>query len=267
MKKLFLFLLGLIAFVAQGQPAKRIVSLAPSLTQSLYFLGAQDQLAGCTSYCEVAKKDKKPIVATAVKLNIEKLLSVKPDLVIVMGLTSTKDIETIRKFGIEVALFESPKSFEEMCQQFTNLGEIVGKQVQAYKIVADSKQKIDKIVASRKSKPYSKIFFQIGIDPIFSVLSHTYMDDYITLLKGENIASRLKHGTVGREFVIAANPDYIFIAAMGVVGDVEKKTWLKYRSLNASKEKRIFIVDAEIACQPNPINFVHTMEALVKQMK
>jgi hypothetical protein len=52
----------------------------------------------------------------------------------------------------------------------------------------------------------------------------------------------LTHGTVGREFVIAKNPDYIFIATMGIVGEEEKKIWSKYPNLNAARNNRIFIV-------------------------
>ena len=267
LKNLFLSLFIAVAFLAQGQTYKRIVSLAPSLTQSLYFLGAQNQLVGCTSYCEEAKKDGKPIVATAVKLNIEKLLSVKPDLVIALGLSSAEDLETIRKFGIKIEMFSSPKSFEDICGQFSDLGKIVGRESAAQKIVSDSKRKVKAVETRRKSKPRCRIFFQIGADPIFSVLHNTFMNDYITLLNGENIASRLERGTVGREFVIAGNPDYIFVAAMGILGDEEKKAWLKYRTLKAAKKKQVFIVDPEMACQPTPITFVQTLEVMDKQME
>lgn len=267
LKRVFFSLFVLLSFVAEGQTYTRIVSLAPSLTQSLYFLEAQDRLVGCTSYCEAAKKDRKPIVATAVKLNIEKLLSVKPDLVIAMGLSSAEDLATIRKFGIKVEVFPTPKSFAEICAQFSELGKMVGKAAEAAQIVSSSKLKVNEITVKKMSKPRSRIFFQIGADPIFSVLPGTFMDDYIVFLNGQNIASRLQHGTVGREFVIAGNPDYIFIAAMGMVGDEEKKTWLKYRTLNAAKKERVFIVDPEIACQPTPVTFVQTMEVLYKLAK
>ncbi|MDR1743755.1 MAG: helical backbone metal receptor [Dysgonamonadaceae bacterium] len=268
LKKFFLPLFFALVFAAQGQTTyKRIVSLAPSLTQSLYFLGAQDLLVGCTNYCEEAKKDNKPVVATAVKLNIEKLLSVKPDLVLALGLSGAEDLETIRKFGIKVEEFQSPKSFDEICEQFINLGKMVGKQADAEKIVSDSRLKINEIKVGRTLKPHYRMFFQIGVNPIFSVLPHTFMNDYITLLNGENIASRLAHGTVGREFVIAGNPDCIFIAAMGVVGDEERKVWLKYRTLSASEKKQVFIVDAKMACQPTPITFVQTIEFLDQQLK
>lgn len=245
---------------------KRIVSLAPSLTQSLYYLEAQNNLVGCTSYCEAAKKDRKPIVASAVKPNLEKIISLKPDLVVVAGLTDPKDIETLRKFGIRVEIFESPTSFAGICDQFVHLGLLVGQNEKALAIVEGSKRKISDITAKIKWKGTPKVFFQIGADPLFAVIPNTFMDDYIRFLGGENIAKDLTHGTVGREFVIAKNPDYIFIATMGIVGEEEKKIWSKYPNLNAARNNRIFIVDSDLACQPTPITFVQTMEVLQQKI-
>ncbi|NJO91967.1 MAG: ABC transporter substrate-binding protein, partial [Chloroflexia bacterium] len=62
--------------------------MAPSITKNIYLLEAQDKLVGCTSYCITKKEDNIPVIGSAVKVNIEKLYSLKPDLVITAGLTS-----------------------------------------------------------------------------------------------------------------------------------------------------------------------------------
>lgn len=102
LRKIVLFLSIATVLTVHGQPYKRIVTLAPSFTQSIYYLGAQDNLVGCTSYCDVAKDDNKEIVASAIKANIEKIISLKPDLVLASGLTNPKDTELLRKMGIKV---------------------------------------------------------------------------------------------------------------------------------------------------------------------
>jgi len=148
MRKIFfsgiLLLFYVVVSFAQT-PYKRIVSLAPSLTQSLYYLDAQDNLVGCTSYCMAAKEDKKEIVASAVKANLEKVIALKADLVLVSGFTDPQDIETLRKFGIKVEVFQSPKSFQEICGQFIRLGKLIGKEERARRIVLESEQKIKNI--------------------------------------------------------------------------------------------------------------------------
>ena len=92
------------------------------------------------------------------------------------------------------------------------------------------------------------------------------MDDFITLLGAENIAGQLTGGTVTREFVIANNPDYIFIATMGIVGEEEVKIWKKYPNLTATRQGHIYIIDADKACQPIPSYFVETLQEMNRLM-
>lgn len=262
--KIFLITVSLILGFSTfyGQNYKRIVSLAPSSTQSLYFLEAQDLLVGCTSYCMAAKADRKEIVSSAVKPNIEKLISLKPDLVLGSGLTNPKDVATLEKLGIKVKIIPSPKSFVDICRQFIELGTLIGKKQKAIDITRESIRKVKQVSQQMKWKSTPNMFFQIGADPIFTVLDNTFMNDYITLLKGKNIASGLDKGTLAREFVLGKNPEFIFIATMGIVGEEEKSTWEKYSQLKASKAKAIYIVSSDIACQPTPVTFAQTMEIL-----
>lgn len=262
MKKIFLFLHILTVFAVQGQPYTRIVSLAPSFTQSIYYLEAQDNLIGCTSYCVAAKGDNKEIVSSAVKANVEKIISLKPDLVLASSLTNPKDIELLRKVGIKVEIIHSPKSFLEICGQFIQMGKLVGKTEKANTLIVESERTIQKIAEKNKNKTKRKMFFQIGANPLFAVTPNTFMDDYMTLLGIENISKKLSQGAVTREFVIANNPDYIFIATMGIVGEEELKAWSRYSSLKAAQNKQIYIIDSDIACQPTPITFVQTIKLM-----
>ena len=266
-KRNIISLLFIVCFTAlSAQSYKRIISLAPSITQSLYYLDAQDKLVGRTSYCVAAEGDDVTIVASAVTLNTEKAIAMKPDLVLVLGLTDQKDIETLRKFDIQVEVFDSPNSFKEICDQFIQLGNMVGKSDKAKQVVAESEERIKKIQKERMGQPTPNIFFQLGSNPLFTVTPNTFMDDYITLIGGKNISSELTKGIIGREFVVAKNPDYIFICTMGVATDQETKVWESYRSMNAVKNNRLFTINADIACQPTPITFVETMEVMNKAM-
>lgn len=269
MNKRIILPLLLIMCIAtlSAQNYKRIISLAPSITQSLYYLGAENKLVGRTSYCVAAENDDVPVVASAVTLNMEKAIAMKPDLVLVLGLTDQKDIETLRKFGIEVMVFDSPESFKEICEQFIQLGNAVAKSDIAKQIVAESEERIREIQKERMGKPTPNIFFQLGSNPLFTVTPNTFMDDYIQLIGGKNISSELTKGIIGREFVVAKNPDYIFICTMGVASDQETKVWKSYSSINAVKKNKLFTINADIACQPTPITFVETMEVMNKAMK
>lgn len=254
------------ATTLQGQPYTRIVSLAPSFTKSIDHLGAWDHLVGRTSFCDTNDSKEVEVVASAVKANIEKIISLKPDVVLASGLTHPKDIELLRKVGIKVEVIYSPKSFQEVCDQFIQMGEWTGKSEKAHAIVNECQQTVEEITRENGSRPSKKVFFQVGANPIFSVVPNTFMDDFITLLGAENIAGQLTGGTVTREFVIANNPDYIFIATMGIVGEEEVKIWKKYPNLTATRQGHIYIIDADKACQPIPSYFVETLQEMNRLM-
>ena len=225
MKKIFLLFYLLVCLTVEGQTYTRIVSLAPSFTQCLYDLGAEDNLIGCTSYCKAAEGDNKAIVSNAVKASVEKIISLKPDLVVASGLANPKELALLKKMGIKVEVFHSPKNFEELCQQFLFFGKLVDKLDTANRVVDESTERVKKIVDKNKSNTPSKVLFQIGSNPIFAVTPNTFMHDYMTLLGMESISGKLTKGVITREFVIANNPDYIFIATMGIVEEEEVKTW------------------------------------------
>jgi iron complex transport system substrate-binding protein len=262
-----LFILILLIFPIFGftQNSKRVISLAPSITENLYLIGAQNKLVGCTSFCTLAIADGKPQVGSTVDVNIEKILMLKPDLVLAMLLTKPQDIETMRRLGIKVEVIPTPKNFEEICSQTIQVAKLVGSENIANELVQKSKHTVDSL--KQQIRPHSikpKIFFQLGSNPIFTVLENTFMNDFILLCNGENIANGLTKGSVTRESVLLKNPDVIIVATMGGFGAEEQKVWKSYAGLKAGKNNKIFLIDSETACSPTPINFVKAFSDVVK---
>ncbi|MBN2261924.1 MAG: ABC transporter substrate-binding protein, partial [Prolixibacteraceae bacterium] len=172
--KIYLVVAVLFAqLVLWGQTEKRIVSLAPSITKNIYYLEAQNQLVGCTSYCTEALNDNVEVIASAVKVNIEKTVSLLPDLVLATTITDPETIDMFKKFGIKVAVFPTPQSFNEICDQFLFLGSLLEKEENAQKIIDESKAKIESFSTKNILQNSSKIFFQIGAKPLFTVLPNT----------------------------------------------------------------------------------------------
>lgn len=256
-------ILVLFFFAGFSQPAKRVISLAPSITENIYLLGAQDKLVGCTSYCTLAVNDGKEQVGSTIDINMEKIMMLKPDLVLAMMLTKPQDIATMQRLGIKVELIPTPKNFDEICAQTIKIAELLGVGNAAKALVQESKQTVDSLKnSSAKSK--QKIFFQLGANPIFTVLENTFMNDYILLCNGENIANGLTKGSMTRESVLMKNPDVIIVATMGGFGAEEKKVWETYRGLTAARNKKVFLIDSETACSPTPVSFVKAFADVVK---
>lgn len=259
---LFVLLIAIGIQSVNGQTYNRIVSLSRVITQNIYLLGASDKLVGCTSYCDMAMVDKKQVIASAVEVNVERLIMLKPDLVIATTLTKPETIETLKKVGIKVVSFPTTKSYSDICQNLKQIASYVGKENTANQIIQKQQQRLDSITRFIPKGVKPRIFFQIGTKPIFTVMPNTFMDDFITFAGGINVASDLTKGTITRESVLLRNPDVIIIVTMGILGEEEKTGWLECKDLNASKSKKIFIIDSDKACSPTPVTFIDVVEEI-----
>jgi iron complex transport system substrate-binding protein len=266
MKKshLSLVIFLLLQLVSQAQEARRIVSLVPWMTRSLYLMGEQERLVGCTNYCPVAVADKIPIVASAVSVNIEKVLTRKPDLVFASSLIKPETIDNLKKLNLKVEYMSYPKSFDEICTDFIRIGKLIGQSTKAKAIVTQQKERLAKLKASVPAGKNPKIFIQIGARPLFCAVPNTFIDDFIQFSGGKNIAAELNTGNITREYVLKQNPDFIFIVTMGMVALEEKDAWLKYPILSASKSNQIYILDSDKTCSPTPVLFVDALEEIIR---
>lgn len=261
---LFFLLVGQVALHAQE--SKRIVSLVPWVTKSLYLMGEQSRLVGCTEFCPVEAKDHIPVVANAMNVNLEKTLMLKPDLVIASSLVQPEIIDNLKKLGLKVVMQPYPNSFDEICERFIQIGTLVGQGSKAKAIVDQQRERLTQLKKQVPSGKKPNVFIQIGAKPLFCAVPNTFMEDFIRFSGGQNIAEALKIGSITREYVLKQNPDVIFIVTMGIVANQEKKTWKSYASMSASKGNKIFILDADKTCSPTPILFVDALEEMIRLM-
>lgn len=261
MRKLLFLLLTGLSFM-QPAFALRIVSLSPSLTKNMCYLGAEKELVGCTSYCQTA--GKVPVVASAIKVNVEKVLVVKPDLVVATSMTAPESLASLRKMGVRVVVYSMAKSYDELSKQFLDLGKQIGKSTQATVLLNSTNKRIQAICA--RKTPSRRIFIQLGCNPLFGVIPHTFMHDYIRLLGSVNILEGMSSGTVTREAVLTKDPEYLFIVTMGIVGEEERRTWSRYTSMKACKNNKIIVLDSDKACNPTPVTFAETLDQIQKSL-
>jgi len=242
----------------------RIISLGPSISESIYLLGLGDRLVGVTTYCErppeVRSKEK---VGSVIEIDIEKVAALKPDLVLATSLTNPKAVEKLRRLGIRVERLSSPKNFEELCEQFLELGRISGREFIAREIVENVKAKVSHLRQGVKGLPMPKVFVQVGAKPLFTVPGDSLINDFIKFAGGLNIAQNSPSGFYTREEVLRSDPDVIIIVTMGISGEQEMEIWQRYRTLPAVRNNRIYIFDSYRLCSPTPVSFVETLEKLI----
>lgn len=246
---------------------QRIISLAPSLTESLYLLEMDHKLVGCTTYCvkpPAAKQKQK--IGTLVKFNLEMIVALKPDLVLAMEFSDAKTMEKLRNLGIRVEQFPSPKNFNVLCQSFIRLGGIVDRETMARAMVEKAKGEVAAIRKRTQSAKQLKIFWQLGAKPLFSATKGYFTNDYIIYSNGINIAGDATSGIFSREEVLRQNPDVIIIVSMGIAVESEKQEWKRFAAINAVRNNRIYVVDSDRYCSPTPPGFVTALKELVASL-
>lgn len=249
-----------------AQVPKRIISLAPSLTKELILLELEDELIGITTYCDIPQKNIYTIVASAVDVNLEKVITLKPDLVLATSLSKPESLDILRNAGINVQYLELPKSYTQINSQFIELGRLCGREKKAVEIVNREQAKIKKLLKLILVENKPRILFEIGSNPLWCVIPNTFMDDFITMVGGKNIAHDLKMGNISRESVIIRDPEIIIIATMGNVGKDEAQIWHNYKNVSAVKNNRIMIIDSDKSCSPTPVHFAETLEEIIHFM-
>ncbi len=248
---------------AEQTPLNRVVSSGPLITDMIYQLDAGSHLAGVTSYCTLPEgKENKPIIGTVIQINVEEIVRLQPDAVFASTLTRIKPVQALRNQGIRVIQFENPPDFDTLCDMLLELGTLLGRKQAAMDIVKTAAAKVDLVRHTANTLKKRKVFIQIGIKPLKTAEQGTFINNYIELAGGTNIAGHTGSGIFSREHVLKENPDVIFVATMGTAtkaGIAEKAAWMKFTALNAVKNNEVHVLADDSVFSPTPLTFAQTL--------
>lgn len=249
---------------APSTGTQRIVSLAPSVTESLFILGVGDRVVGVTEFCkyppEAAKREK---IGNLLQPNIEKISTLRPDMIIGSAEGNRpRPLQRLEELGFRLVLLERCDDFDGICSRFEELGRIVDRAAEAETVVAEARRAVAGIVGKVKGARKPKVFWQVGAEPLVTVAKGSFVDDMISLGGGQNIAHDLPRPYIrySKEEVIKQDPDVIVIATMGQSADEQKKAWQRFGHLSVVKNDRFLIIDPHWTCQPVPTSFVEGLK-------
>lgn len=236
---------------------QRIVSLAPGITETLYALGLDDQIAGVTTFCDwPAAARKKPRIGGFSNPSIEKIISLKPDLIIATADGNRKDtVQQMEKLGFSVYV-TNPSSIDGFLGSIVNIGKITNREKEAEKLVARLQKKLDNITRQIRHKKKPRIFFQLGMEPVFTVGKGTLINEMIERAGGMNVAGldSANYPRYSAEGIIGVSPEIIIFAPM--VNDKNfaavKRFWEKYEEIPAVKHNKIYPIDADLINRASP---------------
>ena len=263
----FSFLLILIPSSSGGQDQVplRIVSLAPNITREIYDLDAQGLLVGVTSYSPVKAGPSKQLVGSPVRINVEKTYSLRPQLVLAStDCNSKSDVETLKKLGCKVHVFNGCESFACMCTAFKELGVMLGRSQRADDIIGETRAQIDIIQAKIHGRKSLKVFWQLGENPIVTASDATFSGELLRRAGCVNIFgdAPIHYPRVNAEEVIKRNPDVIVVVSQmgsGSTGSV----WGRFGVISAVSKKRVYDLSADMVCQPTPVMYLKAYKAVV----
>ena len=215
---------------------------------------------GVTKFCkrphEAATKEK---IGTPLRPDIEKIISMKPDLI--LGSREGNPpwvMKKLKRTGITVHYFERPKTFQDLLHNFLHISMLLGKEEEGKKITEGVKNALSTIHRGVKLK----VLWQVGADPLVVASTTSFANDIIGFAGGINIvATEIPYPRMNMEEVIVKKPDLIVLMDMGYNVEMEMNQWQKHL-----QHARFAIMDAYVVGSPTPVSFLEAVTKLSRAM-
>src|SRR5262245_56041602 len=195
---------------------RRIISVAPNVTEILFALGLGDRVAGVTSYCDFPEAAKtKEKVGDTLHPDLEKLISLKPDLVVV---STSSQLETLTRRLDQLAIpvyVTNPRTVREVAVSIRSLGEVTGTAPRAAQIAGEMDGRINAVQQRVKDLPKPRVFYVLQTGPVITAGRNTFINDLINIAGGKSISGdeTTDYPQFSRETVIARAPEVIVAPA------------------------------------------------------
>jgi len=248
-----------------AKPARRVVSLAPSVTEILFAVGLDAEVAGVTTFCDYpAQARAKPKIGSS-SPNLEAILGLKPDLIMANKDFIRPDaVAKLEQLKIPVFIF-SPRTVEDILGHIGMVGRLVGRDREARTVAQGLRERLNELRSRMGAAKPVRVFYVVNTDPLISVGSGSFIHQMLELAGGENIVGHatMPYPKVSLEEVLRRDPEVLLfpVGASEGIPEVEQQRWRKWASLSAVVHNRLHQVKAELVNRPGP-RVVEGIEAL-----
>ncbi|MCX7216406.1 MAG: cobalamin-binding protein [Burkholderiales bacterium] len=245
-------------------PAQRIVSLAPHATELLFAAGAGNQVVGVSEYSDFPAAAKQlPSVGGSGQLDIERIASLKPDLIVAWRSgNNRRQLARLRKLGLTV--FESePRNFEAIADSLERLGALVGRD-EGRLHAQQFRQQVQTLEQHYAGRSPVTVFYQIWSAPLMTLNDAHIVSQAIRLCGGVNVFGQLKPlvPTISREAVLTANPDVIIVSDEKGNG---LERWRSFKRMQAVASGNLMTIDGGTMNRAGP-RVIEATRTLCKQI-
>ncbi len=257
------------ATIRLAQPAKRIVSLAPHVTESLFAAGAGAKIVGTVEYSdypEVAKKITR--VGGYSRLDLEAIAALKPDLVVAWESGNVKPhVEKLRAMGFAIYTTQ-PNSIEDVAATLERLSRLAGSENVGRRAATELREQLEKLRNRYSNRPKVRTFYQIWKQPLMTVGGQQIISSVIRLCGGDNVFASLDQmaANVTIEAVIAANPEAIIASGMNDSRPEWLDDWRRWASMTAVARDNLFFIPPDLVQRHAP-RLLEGAERLCQQLE
>lgn len=254
------------AFYFDSVP-KRIITLAPNLTEMIYDLGVDSLLIGNTTYCNFPEEAKNITkVGDLLTVDYEKIISLKPDLVFITVEGNSKNThDKLKEYGFRVFV-SNPRNYNGIKKTFSDFGRIFNKVELVNRKIAEWDLIVNSIKTQSAKRDSATSMFLISIKPIMLAGGKTFVNQFLNFCGLKNISadSKVNYPLFSREEILNKNPNFIIHSFMQK--DIEldiKKAYPEWKNLSAIKNGNIISVDPDLFFRPGPrfviaLQYLHT---------
>jgi iron complex transport system substrate-binding protein len=252
------------------QTVHRVVSLAPSLTETVYALGLQDRLVGDTDYCDFPADAKlKPKVGGALNPSLETIASLHPDLVLVTrSLNRLETVEALQDLGIP-SYATDPQTVETILSSIRRLADVLGAPETGQSLAKDLEQHLAEIQQRVATSPPRRVLFVVWMEPLQSVGKNTFIADALRYAGAVSIVDSSQNWPiVSLEEVARLQPDFLVFTeshSQGAARNFDALSTLPgWRILDAVRHKQYAVI-SDAVNRPAP-RIVDAIGELAQQL-
>ena len=241
--------------VVLPQPARRIVSLAPHLTELLFAAGAGDRVVGAVAYSDFPTAARQvPRIGDSAQLDLERIVALQPDLIVVWrDGNSAQQLERLAALKLPVYASEIHR-MADIESTLQRLGTLAGTREAAADSARQFADEIAQLRAQYAQRAPLKVFYQIWHRPLLTVNRRHLISEALAICGARNLFADLPllTPTVSEEAVLQADPDAIVTGSIDPAGPDNLDGWRRLRALRAAREGHLIVVNPDTLHRPSP---------------
>jgi iron complex transport system substrate-binding protein len=240
----------------------RAVSLAPSVTENVFAVGAGDRLVGVTTFCNYPEEAKSIAkIGDTMTPNMETIVALKPDVVLVSTASQIEAFtKTLEANGIAVYV-SNPTTLDGVLNGLESLGHLFGTEEMVDRLVPALRQRVGDVSLKAGNVQKVRVFVQISREPLFTIGNGSFLNDVIERAGGESVTAGVEAAfpKLSPEAAVAYDPDAIIISDSS---DNQEPNGA-FKNSPAVKNRRVYKINADILSRPGP-RLVDALEQIAK---